>query len=573
MKQNIQYTLFFSFFFLISGSLFGFGEKTLTLGSSAGWSVVEKRDGVVELNSVRPHPVLALSSARGDRRTQIEGNGDRARLDLALSFDEGRPDLFSDQTGHYGVTVSPAVSAAGMRWARAGIGAVHFSGNSSPDTLAAFRDSDPLVITPRGPAALLFQDRSFRDFSLEFWLYPMNMENGEQILTWSSTRRTARGDLIIQRVQCVAARNRLQWTFLDFFSAPDDSRRLTFTPRGAAPVIPQTWSHHLIRFDADTGLLEYLVDGNPEDIVYVTSTGREGGEVYTPVAGEGGRLVLGSRFVGLMDEFRLYGSFVDRPLIRKYSGRGGRIETRVLDLGEGSNRILRLDAFGGRTSNAGRVREPGPESPVGTSVLAGGAEAIFVTPSSEYTGAGQFKFDDDSAVRFFIRTGNSSYFRADQEWRPIEPGTELAENLTGEDLRGRYIQLAAEFYPSGSGETTPYIDELRIIYAPDEPPHPPTLVTAIARDGAVDLSWRNSPDRDVAGYLIYYGTFRGEFFGDEAVLGASPINVGKRNSIHIDGLRNGVLYYFVVAAYDRLTPPRVGEFSRDVSARPLRMIE
>jgi hypothetical protein len=270
-----------------------------------------------------------------------------------------------------------------------------------------------------------------------------------------------------------------------------------------------------------------------------------------------------------MDEFRLYGSFQDQPLLKKYSGQSGRIETRVLDLGVGSNRVVRIDALGGRTSNTGRLRNPDSRNAANKAViLTGGAEAIFVAPSSEYSGSGQFNFSDDSAIRFFFRISDSPYLGNETGWQPFRPGTEFSGVF-----QGRFIQLAAEFYPSGDGETTPYLEELRILYAPDDPPNPPAMVTAIARDGAVDLSWRGSPNQDVEGYMVYYGTSRGEFFGDDAILGPSPINVGKRTAIHIDGLKNGVLYYFAIAAYDRLIPLHMGEFSRDVTARPLRSVE
>jgi hypothetical protein len=69
--------------------------------------------------------------------------------------------------------------------------------------------------------------------------------------------------------------------------------------------------------------------------------------------------------------------------------------------------------------------------------------------------------------------------------------------------------------------------------------------------------------------MVYYGTSRGEYFGEDAILGSSPINIGKRTNIHIDGLKNGVLYYFVIAAYNGLNASRIGEFSREVTARPL----
>jgi hypothetical protein len=95
------------------------------------------------------------------------------------------------------------------------------------------------------------------------------------------------------------------------------------------------------------------------------------------------------------------------------------------------------------------------------------------------------------------------------------------------------------------------------------------MVQVQARDGAVDLSWRPSPDSDVAGYLVYYGQSSGEYLGDDAILGASPINAGRRTSIRIDGLENGRLYFFALAAYDNAM--HIGEFSQERAARPLRM--
>jgi hypothetical protein len=564
MKQIVNNILLFSVFLLMPGSLSAYGEKTLILGGTAGWETVENREGIAEIGAVRPNPVLTLSSARDDS----------TRLDMAVSFDESRPDLFTDRTGHYQVSVSQAVASADMRWARAGNGAVHFFGDTAISPRTSLQDMEPLVITPRSRAAILSPESGLRDFTLEFWLYPMNMENGEQVLAWTATRLIGREEQIYQRIQCVAVKNRLQWSFFDFFSAPDESRRLTFSLCGASRVVPRTWSHHLIRFDADTGLLEYLVDGVPEDILYATSSGHEGGEVYTPFIGEGGRLVLGGRFTGLMDEFRVYSAFVDRPLLQKYSGRAGRIETRILDLGEGNNHVVRIDAFGGRTSHTGRVG--------GTVVsrTAGGAPgsvrgttAVLTASANEYSGNGSFNFTDDSAIRFFIKIGDTPYLKTSAVWHSFEPGAELDGSFREYDFRGRFIQLAAEFYPSGDRETTPYLEELRVLYAADEPPHPPTVVTAIARNGAVDLSWRPSPDRDVEGYFVYYGTSQAEYFGNDAVLGSSPINVGKRTSLRLDGLKNSVLYYFVVSAYDRLNATHGGEFSREVTARPLRFAD
>jgi hypothetical protein len=555
MKKKYITLLLYSFF-LAAGSLYGFGEKTLVLGAAATWKAAETRVGITELTALRPYPVLALSSARtggpsGDAWYAVPAGtsfaagtpaGTPAALDMALSFDEGRPDRFSDRAGHYTVSADSGLAAADRRLARAGNGAALFGGES------------PLVIVPRTGEALLYQNQRLRDFTIEFWLYPVNMENGEQIFSWTASRR-AGGDTAFQRIQCAAGRNRLQWAFRDFFSSPGGGRRINLSLE-SSPVLPKTWSHHLVRFNADTGLLEYLMNGRLESAVHATVSGAEGGEVYTPVIGGDSRLVLGSRFTGLMDEVRIHSRYIESAALRKYPPRGGRMETRPLDLGQINSAVLRIEASGGRTSQAG---------PSGI-----GAGPV----RNEYAGYGRFRFADDSALQFFIRAGDNPYRWTESDWRSFEPGGDIP------GVRGRFVQLAAVFYPSGDGEATPYLDEVRIIYLPDTPPHPPSMVSAVARDGAVDLSWRAGPDPDTAGYLVYYGTSRGEYFGEDAGPGASPINAGKRTSLHIDGLRNGTLYYFAVAAYDSGNPAdaptpqdafHCGEFSREVSARPLRM--
>jgi hypothetical protein len=553
--------------FVISGSLFGTsnevshgaGEKTFSIGGAAAWRLAESRSGIIEMNNLRPHPVLALASGSNAAHGNALQRGTGAALDLALSFDEGRVDLFADSTGHYRVIGTAGLAAAGLHWARAGNGAAFFSAAAAPVTGSAgvlasagtgstSGPSGPLVLTPRDGQALFARGRQIQDFSMEFWLYPLNMENGEQILSWISYRQGTGRDYIFQRIQCAVFKNRLQWNFLDFFSAPGGEKNISLTLIGDSPVVPKTWSHHLIRFDSDTGLLEYLVNGKTETIVYANSSGREGGEVYTSVIGEGGNFVLGGRFSGLMDEFKIRSSPDVEPGIQKYASYGGRMETRAIDLGEGNSGILKLEASGGRIALAGgKVR-------------------------NEYTGQGDFRFSDNAAIQFFIRAANNPYIWTDADWRPVMPGTGLP---TG--IKGRYVQLAAVFYPSADGETSPYLEEVRIVYRPDEPPLPPARIMAVAGDGAVELSWRNSPSAETAGYLVYYGLARGDYFGESALLGVSPIDAGKRTSMRIDGLENGTIYYFAVAAYTgnpgQNTAFNVGEFSREVSVRPLRTAE
>ncbi|MCL2190623.1 MAG: hypothetical protein FWB79_01375 [Treponema sp.] len=538
------------FLFLALGSLYSFEERTVRFTGDEIWGMADYRTGLIREGMIRPGPVLLLSSER------VSGS-----QDLALSFDEGSPGRFRDSMGRYAVYASPDLVAVGRGQARAGSGAVLFPG-TSPALAGAFHprnvaDGGPLVVTPRSGSALFFPGNNIRDFTLEFWLYPLNMENGEQILQWVSARprrpyqmvpAAAAADFAFQRILVMSSRNRLHWTFTNFFSSPDRAASIDVTLSGMTPLVPRTWSHHLVRFDAETGMLEYLVNGRPEAIAHVTSTGREGGEVYTPVAGESGSFVLGGNFTGMMDEFRIQGDFLPAAATRRYPLGGGRIETRAIDLGPGNNRLLMLGASGGRAS----VRDR--------------------SASSEFRRNGRFRFADDSEMQFFVRASDNP-FRWDGPWLAVTPGQDVAG-----DVVGRYVQIAVDFYPSADGETSPYLEELSLVFLRDEPPLPPTRLVAVAMDGAVHLTWRHSPNSNALGYLVYYGIAGNEFFGEGAALGPSPISVGMRNSVVIEGLQNGTLYFFRVAAYSSLgsnhlldgsVSPHVGEFSNEARARPL----
>ena len=522
-------------FLLVSGRAYGTGERTITIGGASSWNSVELRQGITEANQIRPHPVLALFGADN-------GHSRDAFLDLHLSFDERRPQAWTDSRGRYDVFVSAEVGTASAPWSRWGDGAALFTRSGAGSPMGA---SEPLLLIPRSNA-LFAPGSRIRDFSIEFWLFPQNLETGEQVLSWSASKPQG-GMFIQQQLSGTITQGRLRWTFENFFFAPGEQTSKRMTLSGPL-LIPRTWSHHLIRFDADLGILEYLVDGRLEALEYATSTGREGGEVYTPVIGLNSRMTLGRRFSGMMDEFRIFRSFHEDISLSKLPTRGGRVETRTLDLGHTNSRVRRLEAFGGRTTTtAGRTR-------------------------NEYAGNGALRFSDHSEINFFIRTSNHPHRWNDVPWLPVQPGTELADSF-----RGRYVQIAAEFFPSWDGGTSPYLSELRLVFNAAEPPPPPTMLTAVPLNGAVELSWRPSASRDVGGYMVFYGTARGEYFGSHAILdsvpSASPIDVGNRTSVRIEGLNNGTLYFFAVAAYRRLEEgmfiPEPGEFSREVAARPL----
>jgi len=73
--------------------------------------------------------------------------------------------------------------------------------------------------------------------------------------------------------------------------------------------------------------------------------------------------------------------------------------------------------------------------------------------------------------------------------------------------------------------------------------------------GTVLISWDANPEPDVKGYRIYYGTDSRNY--------SQVIDVGKATEYTINNLRENVMYYFAVTAYD--TAENESDFSAEVS--------
>ncbi|MEW5843399.1 MAG: hypothetical protein AB1775_09060 [Bacteroidota bacterium] len=74
------------------------------------------------------------------------------------------------------------------------------------------------------------------------------------------------------------------------------------------------------------------------------------------------------------------------------------------------------------------------------------------------------------------------------------------------------------------------------------PPSPPTNLRTITGDNRVDIYWDKNPERDVAGYNVYYAY---SYNGKYTLIGTT------QNTYFIDnGASNGTTYYYAVTAFD-----------------------
>ena len=368
-------------------------------------------------------------------------------------------------------------------------------------------------------------DTYWEDFTFEFWLNAALLNDGELIFSWTGSRWEDE-KIVPQRLQCFFEQRKMNWIFENIFIPPNGGI-YTIALVGLTELIPRMWNHHLLRFNSEGGLIEYLVDGVPEDVQYATVNNNYGGDLCIPYIGYSAidSLIIGGNLTGYIDELSFRTSFVLSPQRSKYRGITGVGTSQVFDLGYSGTRIKRITA-------------------------------VYERPR-------------DSEIYFYYRISNrlESSEALPTEWVQVVPEKDLLNQ------RGRYIQIRVELFPDGNRELTPELSEITILFEPDIPPGAPTGVRVEPGDGKVIIQWKEVNEQDVKGYLLFYGTSPGNYLETESDLGASPIDVGHVNTVEMTGLYNGKLYYFSVAAYDSSYPPHRSDYSEEMSARPSNVYE
>ncbi|HNY21676.1 MAG TPA: hypothetical protein PKO22_05955, partial [Treponemataceae bacterium] len=277
-------------------SLFSEGA-TVIIGGASGWPRLSFESGLARGKGRLGREALVLSTsepkavdsgARTVTSAARAGSQAALRADLELSFDGGS---FADKTGNY-VVKSNGLRAVGQSKARRGTG-------------AAICNTDGKGLVLRGMDGSLFaQSGESGSFSVEFWLFPAVTENGSNLFEWRSSRTGTSGS-VYQFIRASMFRNRLDWTFSKLWVRTDGSP-IDVTLEGRKNIIPNSWSHHELSYDADSGMLEYRLNGSVEAITFVTSTGRESGDVYPALFGTPSDIEIAARYSGLIDEFRIF---------------------------------------------------------------------------------------------------------------------------------------------------------------------------------------------------------------------------------------------------------------------------
>ena len=368
-------------------------------------------------------------------------------------------------------------------------------------------------------------------FSIEFWLCPSVAENGETIVKWDSSKRVG-GRLVYQYLNATFNKGVIEWNLLNFFDTtliPNLESNIVL--KGRKRIIPDTWTHHVLSYDSENGILEYLVDGITEDIKYITSNGREDGDVAFVAMGNPAKLNFCTEYTGKIDDIRILRRAYAQPEYQDAEHAGGIGHMQYL------------------TEGGYFVTKP-----------------IMVSKGSVLKSLeAEMSVPRETAVSYYVRAGDNYFGWNDSSpaWVPVESGEDI------KNVSGLYFQVAAELFPDGDGKKSPTITEIVLNYEKLPDPLPPFVIKAEAGNGSVTVSWNYSVDDSVGGYYLYYGNRPGEYLGRVAFEGESPINVGNTSSFTVTGLDNGKIYYFAVAAWSAYDENVVGKLSKEVFARPL----
>jgi len=435
--------------------------------------------------------------------------------DVLLNFNGKR---MYDEAGHYTVTGGGADAA------------VSVDHPYDHGTSVLFRGNGGLVLKA-GPDALFGSSGLTGSFTIGFWLNPSVIDSGEIILQWHSSRNLISYSLY-QMIFAGFENNHLIWQFtnvFDTYSEENSTREL----KGKSVLIPGKWSYHQLAYNAETGLLEYLVNGRIEDTLYITDTGRETGTVYPARLGVVADLEVCTSYTGYLDDFSIERKVETKngwqaELFDRYAENGGAFVTGIFTISDNGAKINRI--------------------------------AVSETVPAQ------------TDTKYFIRWGTQPYGWTDSEpaWHEFSDSQLL---YSQQDCYNTYFQIKGQLFTDGTASYTPVVSGFDISYENRELPFAPYHLTATAGNGSVTLSWKESPtssgsSESVGGYLVYYGERPGEYLGTVAFEGDSPIDCGNCSTVTINGLVNGKMYYFAVCAYSGEKPVVTGPLSAEVYARP-----
>jgi hypothetical protein len=484
-----------------------------------------------------------------------QGNRVPSITDLILSFNSPSAEMNKDDTKNYTIRYSSysPVSGSGVL----GRGGAHFY------------KADHRIEIDTEKNLWLGSCDDLGSFTMEFRLFPISIKDGGILFSrigYLSGRKN--GFEFIMNEQRISAR--LYGVFRDAAG-----RRIDVLLNRGGPLRSKRWYHFMLSYDRISGKLAKYINGVEEEVVYVTESEEPFNGVFVPSFSceDIPIAVIGRDLFGYLDEFRI-------------------THRHIEDLEKETEVAYRNYKELGIIERYPVNREGVITSPVYSFPLTGTKVTLFHWDERIRKNTfiwAEFRISDD----LFIERNNAiKWYRIKNDQRGI-----YLKKINGEYLRGRYYQWRVHLVPSPEGISSPSIYNIKLHYQLDPPPKPPLFVGAVrAGDKFVVLNWKKSVEHDILGYRIYYGLQSRRYDGIISHLEGKRITNGvnrsenyitvritneiieenknrdKRDILTYPLLKNSVLYFFSVSAYDTYKPDtkynHESALSEEVALRP-----
>ena len=396
-----------------------------------------------------------------------------------------------------------------------------------------FYTNENMISVQPTPNAVFASKNEPGDFTIQFYINPTVIENDEILLYWSNTLSDGK-NLVYQNLICSIRNRRLAWSFDRFFRNTHPKIELT----GKTKINPGEWSFHRLSYNRELNLLEYSMNGQQEQILYLTPDGNEDNIDCSPLIGDRPQsaMNIGLRYTGRMDELAILKTATE-PEMPDLFTKPGKILFRCLDLEYSASQIESVSWKADIPRNS--------------------AVNGYYRLSEQRLDFIDWNASDADRIGLFT---------ADDGWIPFSPGQ------FPEPACGRYLQIAVKLIPDNVSGKAPRLDSVSVTYTPNTPPMPPVALTVIPGNGEVTLDWVPAVDIRIRGYRISYGTAPGHY--TESVDIENPEYTYEHHQRYtVKNLQNDTMYYFSVQPYDNAPVRQYGDFSKEVSGRPGRLHE
>lgn len=354
--------------------------------------------------------------------------------------------------------------------------------------------------------SMFSKGRVLGDFTIEFWLKPTIIGEDSSIFTWKGVNKVET-EFIAQKLSCKFENRKLKWSFKNFF-IPEDLTETDISLESTSKLIPNRWSHHTLRYNSKTGIIEYLMNGLPEDIKYSTLSGLEDKNILTPYIGQFSKseINIGTRYRGFIDELRISESFIPEINLSKYKTTGY-FETPIIDIN-------------------------------GEEITVNSIKIKANIPS-------------ETEIKYFVKYSSIPFNENNTfDWIPLK-------DING-DFYARYLQIKGVYYNDGSSNLTPELSDIEIKWKDIPKPPPPFNITVTSNKNSLTLNWDLHKHLDISGYKLYFGSKSNNY--------EEVIDIGYNSTYTINNLVSNKIYYFSIRSYNSRSSE--GDYSQEVYGRP-----